>query len=37
MNVNLVPFVRRWLDYGALFGLGQWRTSGHGRFTWEEL
>ena len=25
------------LDYGALKGLGQWRNSGKGRFTWEEV
>lgn len=25
------------LDYGALKGLGQWRNSGKGRFTWEEI
>ena len=29
--------VREWLDYGALRGLGQWRNSGKGRVTWEEL
>lgn len=29
--------VREWLDYGALRGLGQWRNSGKGRFTWEEI
>jgi hypothetical protein len=29
--------VREWLDYGALRGLGQWRNSSKGRFTWEEL
>lgn len=29
--------VREWLDYGALRGIGQWRNSGKGRFTWEEL
>lgn len=28
--------VREWLDYGSLRGLGQWRNSGKGRFTWEE-
>lgn len=32
-----IPAVREWLDYGALRGYGQWRNSGHGRFTWEEL
>lgn len=31
------PFVREWLDYGAFNGIGQWRNSGHGRFTWEEI
>jgi len=25
------------LDYGALKGLGQWRSGGFGRFTWKEL
>ena len=29
--------VKEWLDYGALRGLGQWRNSGKGRFTWEEV
>jgi len=29
--------VREWLDYGELRGLGQWRNSGKGRFTWEEI
>lgn len=29
--------VREWLDYGFLRGIGQWRNSGHGRFSWEEL
>ena len=29
--------IREWLDYGVLSGLGQWRNSGHGRFTWEEI
>lgn len=32
-----IAAVREWLDYGALRGLGQWRNSGKGRFTWEEL
>lgn len=26
--------VREWLDYGALRGIGQWRNSGKGRFTY---
>jgi hypothetical protein len=29
--------VTEWLDYGALRGLGQWRNSGKGRFTWEKV
>lgn len=29
--------VREWLDYGVLRGIGQWRNSGKGRFTWEEI
>lgn len=29
--------VREWLDYGELNGLGQWRNSGKGTFTWEEI
>lgn len=32
-----VAAVREWLDYGALRGIGQWRNSGKGRFTWEEI
>lgn len=34
---DLVDFVREWLDYGSLSGIGQWRNSGKGRFRWEEL
>ncbi len=30
-------FIREWLDYGAFRGLGQWRNSGKGRFTWQEI
>lgn len=29
--------VLEWLDYGVLRGIGQWRNSGKGRFTWEEI
>ena len=29
--------VLEWLDYGKLRGLGQWRNSGKGRFTFEVL
>jgi hypothetical protein len=34
---DLIPMIREWLDYGQLRGIGQWRNSGKGRFTWEEL
>lgn len=27
--------LREWLDYGRLMGLGQWRSGGYGRFTYE--
>lgn len=29
--------LREWLDYGFLSGIGQWRNSGMGRFSWEEI
>lgn len=29
--------VREWLDYGNKRGLGQWRNSGKGIFSWKEL
>lgn len=29
--------VSEWFDYGVFRGLGQWRNSGKGRFTWEEI
>lgn len=32
-----MQLVREWLDYGELSGIGQWRNSGKGRFTWEEI
>ena len=34
---NMEELVRELLDYGALRGIGQWRNSGKGRFTWEEI
>lgn len=36
-NTEMMEAVREWLDYGFLRGLGQWRNSGKGKFTWEEL
>jgi hypothetical protein len=32
-----IAAVKEWLDYGELRGIGQWRNSGAGRFTWEIL
>lgn len=37
LDPKLGKLVREWLDYGKLRGLGQWRNSGKGRFTWKEL
>lgn len=34
---NHAAAVREWLNYGRYKGLGQWRNSGKGRFTWEEI
>lgn len=35
LNPALEKVVREWLDYGALRGIGQWRNSGMGRFSYE--
>ncbi len=37
LNVKLFDDVCSWLDYGVLSGLGQWRNSGKGRFSWEDI
>ena len=29
--------LQEWLNYGRLRGLGQWRNSGKGRYTFEQL
>lgn len=34
---DLRKAVEEWLDYGSIRGLGQWRNSGKGTFTWEML
>lgn len=34
---SYIDTVKEWLDYGKYRGFGQWRNSGKGRFTWEEL
>lgn len=35
VDENHLPLVEEWLNYGARRGLGQWRNSGKGRFTWQ--
>lgn len=37
MTDSGLKLVKECLDYGVLRGLGQWRNSGKGRFTWEEI
>lgn len=37
LDDNDIELVKEWLDYGQFNGLGQWRNSGHGKFSWEEL
>ena len=37
MSKDLVPYVKAWLGYGELRGLGQWRNSGKGRVSWVEI
>lgn len=34
---DLMPLIEEWLDFGERRGIGQWRNSGKGRFTWEEI
>jgi hypothetical protein len=36
LNKDNIALVEEWLDYGELSGIGQWRNSGKGRFTWEK-
>ena len=37
MRDDMAKWVTECLDYGVLRGLGQWRNSGKGRFTWVEV
>lgn len=37
INPSYGKLVRECLEYGALKGIGQWRNSGKGRFTFEEI
>lgn len=34
---ELMAHVIKWLDYGALNGIGQWHNSGKGRFEWTDV
>ena len=35
LTEDVIPAVFEWLEYGVLRGIGQWRNSGCGRFTYE--
>lgn len=37
MTKAMYDLTKECLDYGILRGIGQWRNSGKGRFTWEEI
>lgn len=37
MTKDMYELTKECLDYGTLRGIGQWRNSGKGRFTWEEI
>jgi len=37
LSDRLHAAIAEWLDYGRLRGLGQWRNSGKGRFSWKQL
>lgn len=44
VEIDLIPgapiteaMIRQCLDYGKFKGIGQWRNSGKGRFTWKEI
>lgn len=34
LTEDVIPAIFEWLDYGAFRGIGQWRNSGCGRFTY---
>lgn len=37
LDKKLDDLIRKCLDFGENKGIGQWRNSGKGRFTWEEI
>jgi hypothetical protein len=34
---SLLPLITEWLNYGRYRGLGGWRNSGKGRFSWKKI
>ena len=37
LDDSLMKYVHQWLDYGALNGIGAWRNSSKGSFTWHDI
>jgi hypothetical protein len=37
LKADLEPVIHEWLEYGSLRGLGQWRNSGKGRFSYRVI
>ncbi len=37
LDKSYIPYVKEWLGYGQVRGLGQWRNSGKGKFKWKLL
>lgn len=37
LESGLWDYIEEWLDYGIYNGLGQWRNSGKGAFTWKYI
>ena len=37
LNAGDRKLLEEWLDYGEMHGLGAWRNSGKGVFSWEEI
>jgi hypothetical protein len=37
LDPKMVPLCFAWLNYGIYYGLGQWRSAGHGQFAWKLL
>lgn len=37
LHKEYIPTINEWLTYGGLRGIGEWRNSGKGRFTWKKV